>query len=90
MAERQDAGKAPHQIDREGQDGVTEILADQRNGETRNMHGAGRRGQQVQGREQRGAAEDAAECDGGGAVQAPHASTTRPLSGNEPPRAGAG
>src|SRR6187401_2713642 len=90
MAEREDAAIAPDQVDRQREDGVAGIFAEQRHQIGRHLeHRAGRQ-QQVGQRDQHAEAGHHQDEDGGAAVERTrqemrrHASTARPLSANSP------
>src|SRR6187402_1459290 len=90
MAERENAAIAPDQVDRQRQDGVADIFAEQRHQIGRHLEHRARGQQQVGQRDQDADRGDHREKDGGAAIQRTlehmrhHASTARPLTANRP------
>ena len=90
VAERQNSAIAPDQIERERQDGVAEVFAEQRHDIGRHVKGRARRQEQIEQRNHRGQQGEHAQEDAAATIQAlekagrDHASTARPLSANMP------
>src|SRR5262249_37608634 len=91
VAERQDAGVTPDQVDRERQQRVADVLAEQRDEIGRDVERRRRRHRQIEnrnddreGREQHQEDARAAVDDAGQRKGAHHASTALPLSANMP------
>src|SRR5487761_53739 len=84
VAEGQDAGVTPHQIDRESENRVAQIFAGNRNDEVRHMQRAHRGNQQVHRREHCSATKHTAQRRDVSAVEPHYASAARPFSGNSP------
>ena len=89
VAERKDAAIAPDQVEREREQRVAEILADQRHDVGRDIEGALRRGGEVEQRHDDGRRQQDEDGEGDAAVGTEealcdHASTALPFNANRP------
>src|SRR5208337_3866084 len=85
VAERQDAAIAPDEIERDGEDGVADVFAEQLHQIGRDVEGGiGRRRQRQDGHEDRRQREESHENEAETVQSLAHASTARPLSANSP------
>src|SRR5262249_47097765 len=90
VPEREDAAVTPDQVDRQRQDRVAHVLAEQRHEIRRHVEERRRRQQQVEQRHDQADGSDDDEEDRGTAIERAdqhvghHASTARPFSANRP------
>ncbi|EGE57973.1 hypothetical protein RHECNPAF_3500022 [Rhizobium etli CNPAF512] len=90
VAEREDAAEPPDQIERQRQQRIGQILAEQRHDIGRNVQRMGRAGRKVQDGHQNGDRQQQRDGEGDPAIERPekegryHASTALPLSAKSP------
>src|SRR6185312_5900142 len=89
VAQRENADVTPDQVDRKRQNGVADVLAEQRDEVGRHVQRRGLRKRQIEQRHQHRECAERAEKDHRAAVEPAdqrrhHASTARPLSANNP------
>src|ERR1700722_5241706 len=83
MAQRENSGKSPDQVDRQGQHRKAQVLADQCDGVGRHVRGGRWLGAKVQHGKSDGTAQYEHQSQRRCAIEG-HASAARPLSGNIP------